>query len=185
MLATRGSDWQSDFLPSIRSADRKPETYVVRYAWSVEGAFFRVLRMTGIEYHNFTFEQLPVDKTIKKPIVRSWFPGYVFVSLDIDEDFWQQIYQMPGFLEILGRPSPLPSDEIERLGGLLSGRIAKVNPGRKFNPGDDVKICRGPFTSFPGIIKSLSTNGKMATIVAMIFGRPTNVDISIADIEKI
>lgn len=92
---------------------------------------------------------------------------------------------MPGFTEILGNPSPLPEGELKRIEGILVKRVGKVDPGRKFNPGEEVKMKAGPLTSHTGIIKSLSTNGKMATIVAMIFGRPTNVDVSITDIEKI
>jgi transcriptional antiterminator NusG len=140
--------------------------------------------MTNQEHRVFTYDQKENGRK-GKVITRSWLPGYVFLEIDLERDFWQQIYQMPGFLEILGRPSPISQAEFDVLEALIPKTLPKKDPGLSFNAGDSVMIIDGPWTSFPATIKAMTPDGKDAELVAMMFGRPSTFTLPVRAIEKI
>jgi transcription antitermination factor NusG len=182
------SDWVCQFVPSpALGVERSPDWFTVRYSWPTEKLLFRIFDIVGFNYHVFTYrqkQQRPKGSAKRPdPVTRSWFPGYVFINVDIERDHWQQIYQMPGFLAILGRPTPLPPGEIERVDQALLKWLPAAEVGATFNPGDNVRILNGPFTSFLGVVES--TFKSHADVWAFIFGRSTKVSLSFNDIEKI
>lgn len=172
------TDYISEFQPSLTPGiDRAPSWFASRFVYSQSRIFFRLLDLIGQNYRNFTYSQ---RQPREKPITRSWFPGYVFLEIDLAHDHWQQIYSMPGFLEILGHPSALPDGMIEALDTQLMRKLAGRDPGVQFNPGDSVIICNGPFKDHPAII-SAHRKG-VVDVVAMIFGRPCKASLNVADV---
>lgn len=175
------TDYIADFQPATDpTLDRSPSWFAARFVFSQSKVFFNLLDHIGQNYRDFKYSQ---RQPREKPITRSWFPGYVFLEIDLATDHWQQIYSMPGFLEILGQPSALPDGMIEALDNQLMKKLAGRDPGVKFNPGDGVVITAGPFKDHTGIV--LAHRKGVVDVMAMIFGRPCKASLSVGDVRTV
>lgn len=175
------TDFISEFQPALRpETDRSPSWFAARYVWSQSTIFFKLLDLVGQNYRDFKYSQRqPRDK----PVIRSWFPGYVFLEIDLANDYWQQIYTMPGFLEILGHPSALPDGMIEALDRQLAKKLPGRDPGVRFNPGDAITITAGPLMNQTAIVLAFNQRKSQVDVVAMFCGRPCKASLHVADVK--
>lgn len=180
-------DWKSLFLPAIRtqavSAEfvRYTEWYVVQFSTSKEKVLRRVLDHVGMNYRYFTYE---FKRPRKKPTIRAWLPGYMMVEFDIEVDRWQQLLDMPGVIEILGRPSPLPNAgkwSIDELSAKLAYKLPKNTGVTSVGAGEQIKITEGFGAGFTGTV--LKSDRKYATVMMVMFGALQEVDVSLRHIK--
>lgn len=87
--------------------------------------------------------------------VRPYFPGYLFVHVDLAVVNLSDLKWMPGGTGLVsfgGEPSPVPDSLI----GALQKRVDELNASTKpsiadLNPGDSVIVQTGPFAGYEGI----------------------------------
>lgn len=124
----------------------------------------------------------------KKVSQRKFFPGYIFIEMELNEKTWFLIRGTPGITGFIGMgrmPSPLPDEELQAI--LTKSLQTQVKPSPKivFEKGEAIRIVDGPFVNFNGTIEEVSPEkGKLKATVP-IFGRSTPVELEYWQIERI
>ncbi|MEO8232725.1 MAG: transcription termination/antitermination protein NusG [Ignavibacteriota bacterium] len=125
----------------------------------------------------------------KKSKTKNFFPGYILVNVDLDnqvKDFILSTPSVMGFLGTGGNPNPLQPEEVRRIVGRLSQDSSTERMETIFRSGDLVKIIDGPFNNFSGLIEEVNEEKMKIKVMVSIFGRKTPVEIDFvqAEIEK-
>jgi len=107
----------------------------------------------------------------KKISTKRFFPGYVLVEMEIDDDAWYVVRNTPkvtGFVGSGNNPTPLTDQEIEGILGQIAGAKSKPKPKVQFERGERVKVTDGPFTNFAGTEEELNQErGKLKFMVSI------------------
>jgi transcriptional antiterminator NusG len=145
---------------------------------AMEDKIFRILVPTE--------EELEIKDGKRKITKKKIYPGYVIVEMILTDDSWYVVRNTPGVTGFVGSGSkPLPLQEKETK--LILHQMGIDEPRAKidFGLGEAVKVIRGPFENFSGIIEEVSPEkGKIKVRVSM-FGRETPVELDYHQIEKI
>ena len=125
----------------------------------------------------------------KKSKTKNFFPGYILVNTDLDnqvKDFILSTPSVMGFLGTGGNPNPLQPEEVRRIVGRLSQDSNTERMETIFRSGDLVKIIDGPFNNFSGMIEEVNEEKMKIKVMVSIFGRktPVEIDFTQAEIEK-
>ncbi len=119
---------------------------------------------------------------------RKFFPGYVLVEMELNENNWYLIRNIPGvtgFISSGSKPVPLHDEEMANILKQTEEKKEKPTPKVIFEQGEAVKVIEGPFTNFNGTVEEINPNkGKLKVSVA-IFGRTTPVELEYWQVEKI
>jgi transcription termination/antitermination protein NusG len=124
-------------------------------------------------------------KQVKK---RKFFPGYVLVDMDVDNETYWLIRNTAGVTGFLGgvRPVPLPESEVQHLMNLASApATAKPRPAVLFEKGENVRINDGPFRHFIGVVEEVNEDRAKLKVNVSIFGRATPVELDYLQVEKL
>jgi len=125
----------------------------------------------------------------KKSKTKNFFPGYILVQADLDnqvKEFILNTQSVMGFLGTKNNPNPLQPEEVKR----IVGRITQDETGERmetiFRTGDIVKIIDGPFNNFSGTVQEVNEEKMKIKVMVSIFGRKTPVEIDFvqAELEK-
>ncbi|HEY8463871.1 MAG TPA: transcription termination/antitermination protein NusG [Bacillota bacterium] len=145
---------------------------------AMEDKIFRILVPTE--------EELEIRDGKRKVIKKKIFPGYVIVEMILTDDSWYVVRNTPGVTGFVGSGSkPIPLQEREMQ--LILHQMGLEEPKTKldFEIGETVKVIRGPFENFSGIIEDINPEkGKIRVIVSM-FGRETPVELDYHQIERL
>lgn len=122
----------------------------------------------------------------KKEIDKKFYPGYVLVEMDLDDETWHLIKSINRVTGFVGgtKPVELPQEEVE----VILQQIEKgpmVTIKSQFEKGDNVKITDGPFTNFVGYVDEVDKEHERLRVMVSIFGRHTPVELSFSQAEKI
>ena len=125
----------------------------------------------------------------KKSKTKNFFPGYILVNADLDnqvKDFILSTPSVMGFLGTGNNPNPLQPEEVRRIVGRLSQGSTTERMETIFRSGDLVKIIDGPFNNFSGMIEEVNEEKMKIKVMVSIFGRktPVEIDFTQAEIEK-
>ena len=125
----------------------------------------------------------------KKSKTKNFFPGYILINADLDnqvKDFILNTQSVMGFLGTGGNPNPLQPEEVRRIVGRISQDSTTERMETIFRNGDLVKIIDGPFNNFSGTIEEVNEEKMKIKVMVSIFGRKTPVEIDFvqAEIEK-
>ena len=121
-----------------------------------------------------------------KEVERQLFPGYILVSMELNEDSWLCVRETPGVTGFVGigqDPTPLSSDEVDQIMSRIESREPKVKV--KFQLGERVRITSGPFAEFAGSVDELQPDKGKARVLVSIFGRDTPVEVEIVHLEQL
>lgn len=155
----------------------------------LEGKIKAGLAKDGISQILVPIEQVSEIKAGKKRISqRKFFPGYLLVEMELNDDTWYLIKSIPGVTGFVGagsRPLPLKEDEIDMI--LKQAKEAKEKPTPKvvFEKGESVRVNEGPFTNFNGVVEESNAAKGKVKIMISIFGRATPVELETWQVEKI
>ena len=132
-------------------------------------------------------EVMEVKKGQKISAERKFFPGYILVQMELNEDTWHLVRSVPRvstFLGSRGKPVPLKQSEVDAIKANINDKPEKIKYSVTYEIGDVVNVCDGPFASFSGVVEEVDEIKSRVKVSVSIFGRPTNVDLSFEQIEK-
>lgn len=134
-------------------------------------------------------EQVSEIRSGKKRISqRKFFPGYLLVEMDLDENAYLFVKRIPGVTGFIGlgrRPMPLPQEEVDRILKRTQDTQVKPSPKIIFEKGEQVRIAEGPFLNFNGTIEEIYPEKGKIKVSVSIFGRSTPVELEYWQVEKL
>jgi transcriptional antiterminator NusG len=124
----------------------------------------------------------------KKTSTRKFFPGYILVQCDLDEEAWHLVKDTPkvtGFIGDSVHPTPLSQEEVAGLIEQMEGRAQRARPKIEFEQGDAIKVIDGPFAEFNGTVDEVKPDKGKLRVLISIFGRNTPVELDFIQVEKV
>ena len=118
---------------------------------------------------------------------RVFYPGYVLVKMDMDNESRHYVENVPGVMSFVGpqgEPQALKQEEVNRILGIVEGSKGKEVVKSLFIVGDHVKVTDGPFLDFSGFVKEVNDEKQKLKVSVSIFGRPTPVELNYLQVEK-
>lgn len=124
----------------------------------------------------------------KRKSERKFFPGYVLVEMEMNDDTWHLVKNTPKVIGFIGgtgdRPMPITTKEANR----ILDRMAEAEEGPKlkvlFEVGESVRVIDGPFAEFNGVVEEVLADKGRLIVSVMIFGRATPVELEFFQVEK-
>ena len=135
-----------------------------------------------------TEEVVEVKRGAKVNSERKFFPGYVLIKMDLDDQTWHLVKntaKVTGFLGGRGRPSPISDAEAARIMRQVQEGIERPKPSITFEVGEQVRVSEGPFASFNGVVEEVDDARSRVKVAVSIFGRPTPVELEFGQVEKL
>jgi len=120
---------------------------------------------------------------------RRFFPGYVLVEMDLDDESWHLVKhtnKVTGFVGGAGnRPTPISDKEVEKIMAQMQEGVEKPKPKTLFEVGEMVRVKEGPFTDFNGNVEEVNYDKSRLRVSVTIFGRATPVELEFGQVEKV
>lgn len=116
------------------------------------------------------------------------FPGYILVEMEMSEENWLMIRQIPkvtGFVGSGKKPTPLNKKEVGQILQHMETTSEKPKPRHSFEKGETVRIIDGPFFNFNGVVEEVNHERSTLKVLVTIFGRATPVELEFLQVEKI
>jgi transcription termination/antitermination protein NusG len=124
----------------------------------------------------------------KRKSERKFFPGYVLVSMEMNDDSWHLVKECPKVLGFIGgtadKPAPITQKEADAILNRIQEGVAKPKPARLFEVGEMVRVTDGPFADFSGVVEKVNYEKNRLNVAVMIFGRSTPVELEFSQVEK-
>jgi transcriptional antiterminator NusG len=124
----------------------------------------------------------------KKVSQRKFFPGYLLLEMELNEQTYFLIKTTPGVTGFIGlgkRPAPLPQDEVDNILKRTEETQAKPIPKTIFEKGEQVRVTEGPFVNFNGSVDEIHPEKGKLKVSVSIFGRSTPVELEYWQVERI
>lgn len=137
---------------------------------------------------------VPVEEVVemkggqKSVTERKFFPGYVLVEMEMDDDTWHLVKstaKVTGFVGGSGnKPTPITEKEVDKIMHQMQEGVEKPRPKVLFEVGEYVRVKDGPFTDFNGTVESVNYEKSRLHVSVTIFGRATPVELEFSQVEK-
>jgi transcriptional antiterminator NusG len=124
----------------------------------------------------------------KRSSERKFFPGYVLVQMEMDEESWHLVRSVPRVLGFIGgtadKPAPITEREADEILSRVREGQDKPRPKVLFEVGEMVRVADGPFNDFNGVVEHVNYEKNRLNVSVMIFGRSTPVELDFSQVEK-
>jgi transcription termination/antitermination protein NusG len=119
---------------------------------------------------------------------RKFFPGYVLVQMEMDDETWHLVKEVPKVLGFIGgssdRPAPITENEANAILNRVQEGVDKPRPKVLFEPGEVVRVTDGPFNDFNGVVEQVNYDKNKVRVAVQILGRSTPVELDFGQVEK-
>lgn len=172
--------------------------YVVHVQSGCEAAVERVLReriaLMGME-DKFGEVLIPVEELVERKkggsmrkSERKFFPGYVLLEMEMDEEAWHLVRKLPKVLGFIGgtseKPQPISKKEADYIVARMQASEEAPTPKVLFQAGEVVRVTDGPFSDFNGVVEEVNYEKSRLRVAVLIFGRSTPVELEFSQVEK-
>jgi transcriptional antiterminator NusG len=123
----------------------------------------------------------------KKSSSRKFFPGYILVKMELNEETYHLVKETPkvtGFVGDRSNPAPIPDAEVEEIKNQMSEGLLRPKHRLTFEKGDQVQVVDGPFSNFNGLVEAVNPDKGKVRVLVSIFGRSTPVELDFAQVKK-
>jgi len=147
----------------------------------MHGKFGRILVPT---------EEVVELKNGKKAVTeRRFFPGYVLVEMEMDDESWHLVKHTSKVTGFVGgarnRPAPISEAEVMKIVNQMQEGVDKPRPKVEWTVGELVRVKEGPFTDFNGAVEEVNYEKSKVRVSVTIFGRSTPVELDFGQVEKV
>jgi len=124
----------------------------------------------------------------KRKSERKFYPGYVLVHMEMDDESWHLVKSTPRVLGFIGgtaeRPVPITDREADIILQKIETGADKPRPKTLFEAGEVVRVIDGPFADFNGVVEEVDYDKSRVKVAVLIFGRSTPVELEFGQVEK-
>lgn len=135
-----------------------------------------------------TEEVIEMREGQKRKSDRKFFPGYVLVQMEMTDETWHLVKDVPRVMGFIGgtadHPAPITEKEAQAILDRVQEGAEKPRPKVLFEPGEVVRITDGPFNDFNGVVEEVDYDKNRLRVAVLIFGRSTPVDLEFGQVEK-
>jgi len=171
--------------------------YVVHAYSGFEDRVMNTLKERVVQFgmeDNFGEILVPKEEVVemkegkKRTTDRKFFPGYVLVQMEMNDDTWHMVKDMPRVLGFIGgtsdRPAPITEAEANSILQRVEEGVDKPTPKVMFEAGEVIRVIDGPFKDFNGVVEEVNYEKNRLRVSVLIFGRSTPVDLEFTQVEK-
>ena len=118
---------------------------------------------------------------------RKFFPGYIFVNMELTDETWHVVKDTPkitGFVGHSTQPPEVPESEVRDITQQMEEGALRPKPKVLFEVGEPVKVVDGPFQDFNGTVEEVRPEKGKVRVLISIFGRATPVELDFVQVEK-
>lgn len=151
------------------------------------------IKLKGLE-EKFGEIMVPTEEVVemrdgkKRKSDRKFFPGYVLVQMEMNDDTWHLVKESPRVLGFIGgtsdKPAPISEAEADAILQRVKEGIDQPKPKVLFEPGEVVRVNDGPFADFNGVVEEVNYEKNRLRVSVLIFGRSTPVELEFGQVEK-
>ncbi|MGH6884470.1 MAG: transcription termination/antitermination protein NusG [Geminicoccales bacterium] len=151
------------------------------------------IKLRGLE-EKFGEIMVPTEEVVemregqKRRSDRKFFPGYVLVKMEMNEDTWHLVKSVPKVLGFIGgssdKPAPITDAEADTILQRVQEGVDKPRPKVLFEPGEVVRVTDGPFNDFSGVVEKVNYEKSRLRVAVQILGRSTPVELDFGQVEK-
>jgi transcriptional antiterminator NusG len=124
----------------------------------------------------------------KRKSERKFFPGYVLVQMELNDDTWHLVKETPRVMGFIGgkadKPAPITDAEAAAILRRVEDGVEKPRPKTLFEPGEVVRVVDGPFNDFSAVVEGVNYDRNRLQVAVQIFGRSTPVELEFSQVEK-
>lgn len=195
--APAASESATDVLADTRNENPAMRWFVVQAFSGFEGVVKRSLqeRIERAELdHCFGDILVPTEEVVeirngqKRRSERKFFPGYVLVRMEMNDETWHLVKNVPKVLGFIGgtadRPAPISDKEADSILQRVQEGVEKPRPKVLFDVGEVVRVTDGPFNDFNGVVEEVNFDKNRLLVAVQIFGRSTPVELDFSQVEK-
>lgn len=160
---------------------------------SVKRALLERVGHAGIE-EKFGEILIPTEEVVemrsgqKRKSERKFFPGYVLVEMELDDQTWHLVKSVPKVLGFIGgksdKPAPISEKETQYILRQMQESEEAPKPKVLFEVGEVVRVIDGPFADFNGVVEEVNYDKSRLRVAVLIFGRSTPVELQFDQVEK-
>lgn len=128
-----------------------------------------------------------VVKGEKRTSKRKFFPGYILVRMELNDETWHIVKDTPKITGFVGggtTPPSISDDEVARMTQQIKEGAAKPKPKIRFEEGENVRVVSGPFANFQGFVDEVRPDKEKVRVMVQVFGRATPVELDYTQLEK-
>jgi len=128
-----------------------------------------------------------MKKGVKRTTTRKFFPGYILVQMELNEETWHIVKGTPkvtGFVGNSIHPPTIPEEEVRRITQQIDEGTLRPKPKVSFEKGESVRVIDGPFATFNGMVEDVNPEKGKLKVLVSIFGRATPIELDFIQVEK-
>jgi transcriptional antiterminator NusG len=163
------------------------------YEHKVKSSLIERVRRAGLET-KFGEILVPTEEVVemregqRRKSERKFFPGYVLVQMEMDDETWHLVKEVPKVLGFIGgssdKPAPITEREAQAILNRVQEGVDKPRPKILFEPGEVVRVTDGPFNDFSGVVEQVNYEKSKVRVAVQILGRSTPVELDFSQVEK-